>query len=129
MIDENNMPVPETTEYEEYSRELIEKGWKKGSEGYNSLMALHKHFETTPQEELERQWKEIEEQTKDIEGPTVEEYFNSLNPNYMYQKGYTEGATKFREVVESKLQIEFGEGEEATRNRILNILKEVFDNN
>lgn len=86
-------------DYSEYSKQLEDDGFKKGSREYESLMALHKYLNETPQEELEKSWKEVE----DIglpDGPTVEEYFASTNPNYMYQKGFTDGATKFKELLE-----------------------------
>lgn len=113
---------------QEYSEQLIQDGFRKDSQEYSSLMAFHRYLEETPQEELERQWKEIEESGIGSEGPTVEEYFASLNPNYMYQKGYTEGATKFKESLEKKLQTEFGEDEERFRNRVINIMNEIYEN-
>lgn len=85
---------------EEYRQELLKDNWKEDSQGYKSLMALHHHLIATPQEQLEKEWAEVEENTKDIKGPTVEEYFESLNPQAMYQKGYQEGAKRYKELVE-----------------------------
>jgi flagellar biosynthesis/type III secretory pathway protein FliH len=89
---------------EKYRQELIHDGWKEGSQEYNSLMALHDHLISTTDQELEKEWAEVEEATKEIEGPTVEEYFESLNPNVMYEKGYREGAKRYKELVEEYLK-------------------------
>jgi hypothetical protein len=85
---------------EEYRQELLKDGWKEDSQGYKSLMALHKHLISTTDEELEKEWAEVEERTKGIEGPTVDEYFESINPQAMYQKGYREGALRYKALVE-----------------------------
>lgn len=87
---------------EEYRQELIKNGWKEGDDGYKSLMGLHHHFIVTSQEELEKEWAEIE--ALGIEGPTVEEYFESTNPHAMYQKGYREGALRYKGLVEEYLK-------------------------
>jgi len=116
---------------EEYSQKLLKDGWKKESQGYNSLMALHRYFVSTPQEELEKEWAEIEEQTKGIEGPTVEEYFESLNPQAMYAKGYREGAKRYKELLEeffkgwvAQIREKQHESSEETRKKIEEIRKE-----
>ena len=87
---------------EEYSRELITGGWKEDSQGYKSLMALHHHLITTPQEELEQIAAEVD--ALGIEGPTIEEYLESTNPQAMYQKGYREGALRYKGLVEEFLK-------------------------
>lgn len=85
---------------DKYSQELLKDGWKVDSQGYKSLMALHSHLVSTPQEQLEKEWAEVEKATKEMEGPTVDEYFESTNPHAMYHKGYGEGAKRYKELVE-----------------------------
>lgn len=125
---------------EEYRQELLSEGWRENTREFDSLMSLHHYFEVTPQEELDRQWKEIEEQTAGIKGPTVDEYFESLNPQAMYAKGYREGAKKLKELIEVKIQeiITLGQkGEspsaysipEIYKMHVLPLIQEVYENN
>ena len=85
-------------------QELLNDGWKEDSREFKSLMALHDHLISTTDEELQKEWAEVEEQTKGIEGPTVEEYFESINPQAMYAKGYREGALRYKTMVEEYLK-------------------------
>ena len=50
-----------------------------------SLRLLQKYLDETPEEELKKQWKDIEDMG--FEGPTVDEYFQSLagNPKLIYE--------------------------------------------
>jgi hypothetical protein len=126
---------------ENYRLELIREGhFKEGSNSFDSLMSLHKHLISTPQEELEKEWKEIEDMG--IEGPTVEEYFQGLDPNYLYQKGFSDGATKFKDDLIAKFQSEspvnlkgidsngnpvFVEIDKFSREQIIAMINEVYE--
>jgi hypothetical protein len=130
---------------EEYRQQLIkEDNFKEGSKEFESLMALHKYFEVTPKEEQERILRAIEESGVGSGGPTVEEYFESLNPRFQYVKGYQEGATKFKDFLiekfksESPLQLKgidvngnpvFIEIDKFSREQIIQIIQEVYENN
>lgn len=130
---------------EEYRQELLREGnFKEGSREFESLMALHKYFEVTPKEELDKVLKEIEESGVGSAGPTVEEYFQSLNPAYQYQKGYTDGATKFKDMLIEKFKTEtpinlkgvdvngnpvFVEIDKFSREQIIKMIQELYDNN
>lgn len=132
-------------EMERYRQELISEGnFKEGSREFDSLMALHKHLTVTPKEELEREWKEIEESGIGSAGPTVEEYFQGINPQFQYQKGYTDGATKLKDLLIEKFKTEspinlkgidvngnsiFVEIDKFSRNQIIKMIQEVYDNN
>ena len=75
--------------YEKY-REAIngDKSIDEDSQSFISLFLFHKMLEETPQETLQAEFDSV----KDIGGdsPTVEEYFESLNPHAMYCKGAIE---------------------------------------
>ena len=75
--------------YEKY-REAVngDKSFKEDSQSFISLFLIHKHLEETPQEIIQAEFDAV----KDIGGdsPTVEEYFEALNPHAMYVKGATE---------------------------------------
>lgn len=130
---------------EEYRQELLREGnFKEGSREFESLMALHKYLEVTPKEEQDKIWKEIEESGVGSAGPTVEEYFQSLNPAYQYQKGYTDGATKFKDMLIEKFKTEtpinlkgidvngnpvFVEIDKFSREQIIKMIQELYDNN
>lgn len=60
-----------------------------------SLAALHKYFDETPQEEIDKLIREVEESTAGMQGPTVDEYFEGLNPVLQNYKGYQEGLKAF----------------------------------
>ena len=64
---------------EQYKQKLISEGWKEGSVHFNSLMKLHEMLESTPEEQLKKDWEEVEKM--ELQGPTVEEYFEFLAQN------------------------------------------------
>lgn len=88
--------------YEKYRAHVLKNGRTERDFGFESLYLLHKHLEETPKEELESEFKKVEDMA--IEGPTVDEYFESLNPGAQYQKGYSECAKKFKDAVTEKLR-------------------------
>jgi hypothetical protein len=94
--------MEESQSTKDYRQQLLNEGWREDSREFESLMALHKYLEETPQEVLEKEWAEIEKM--DHSGPTVEEYFQGINPQYQYQKGYSDGAKSFKDKVIAKLK-------------------------
>lgn len=82
--------------YENYKAE-IDSSFPEDSREFQSLFLLHKHLAETPKEELDKEFSEIE--AMGMGGPTVEEYFEGINPAFQYQKGYSEGAKKLMERV------------------------------
>lgn len=93
--------------YEKYRAEILKDGRKDTDYGFEMLFNLHKHLEETPIEELKKHFKEVEDMG--IEGPTVDEYFESLNPAVQYQKGYSKGAETFKNKITNKLRNDFDE--------------------
>ena len=43
---------------------------------------LKKHLEETPDKQLKKEWKEIEEKTKDINSPLAKEFAKQLQKKY-----------------------------------------------
>jgi len=84
---------------------------------------LRKHLQETPKEELEKEWAEIEK--LGIEGPTVEEYFESLNPTAMYAKGYTDSAKKFRELLIAEINFH----SIPNRDEIVALIDKIYNSN
>jgi len=90
------------------------------------LFYLHKHLEETPKEKLDEKWKEIEESGVGSDSPTVDEYFASLNPQYQFAKGYSEGGKIFREKMEGRLH-----GDERLTipvSEVVAMLKDIYEN-
>ena len=51
------------------------------------LDRVNEYFENTPEEQIQKDWKETLRQTKDVDSPTVEEFIASFN---IYQEIYKE---------------------------------------
>ena len=76
-------------ECEEYFREVVKKN--NENEMKNVLAELLEHIKTTPKEDLEREFNELEEWSN--VGPTVEEFMdfcNKVNKKPKYPKTYSE---------------------------------------
>jgi hypothetical protein len=131
---------------EAYRQQLLKEGnFKEGSREFDSLMALHKYFEVTPKDELEKIWKEIEDSGVGSDSPTVEEYFQGINPQFQYEKGYREGAKRLLDLLKVKFAdesntpmqfkpnengvIELVKADKFSREQIIKTMQEVFDNN
>jgi hypothetical protein len=72
-------------------------------------------LDETPQEELDKMIAEVDAQG--FQGPTVEEYMNSLNPNYNFMKG----AELFKEEFTKRLT-----ESTYTKEELLVLLEKVF---
>lgn len=130
---------------EQYRQQLInEENFKEGSNEFNSLMALHQYLESATDEQLEKDWKEFNDYSAGSGGPTVEEYFQGINPQHQYVKGYQEGATKLKDLLIAKFNIEspinlkgidvngnpvFVEIDKFSRSQIIQMIQEVYENN
>lgn len=93
--------------YEKYRAEVLTDGRKDTDFGFEMLYSLVKHLEETPKEKIEKYFKEVNDMG--IEGPTVDEYFEGLNPHAQYQKGYTACARKLKEEITNKLRNDLDE--------------------
>lgn len=114
--------------YEKYRAAVLTDGRTERDYGFESLFLLHKMLEETPFEKL----KEYSDSAFDgnNEGITVEEYFESLNPSVIYQKGYTDGATKFKEAVIKKIKEDIALSEDVYDGYdVINLLRETYNNN
>jgi hypothetical protein len=117
----NKSPQP----IKDYRQQLLDEGWKEDSNEFKSLMALHKHLDETPLEELEKEWAEIDK--LGYKGPTVEEYFQGINPQYQYQKGYSDGAKSLMDKVIGKLKEKDDEMVQIPIFEVIMLIKKIYD--
>lgn len=117
--------IEESESTKNYRQELLNDGWKENSYEYQSLMAFHKYLDETPQEELEKQWAEIDKMGHT--GPTVEEYFQGINPHYQYQKGYSEGAKTLMDKVIARLKEKDDEMVLIPISEVISLIKKIYD--
>jgi hypothetical protein len=96
-----------------------------GDQSFEMLFYLHKHLAETPEEEIQKEFDEVNK-TVSKEGVTVEEYFEGLNPAVQRLKGYSEGAESFMKKVEVRLR----EVENPTIpvDQVISLMKEIYDN-
>ena len=113
--------------YEKYRAAVLTDGRKDTDFGFESLFLLNKYLEETPQEELEKSWKEIEDSGVGSESPTVEEYFESINPNLMYAKGYGESAAEFKKAIIEKVN-ELDLDHLAYKEVFIQLVDEIYNN-
>lgn len=117
--------IEESESLKNYRQELLKDSWGEDSDGFKSLIALHKFFDETPQEKLEVLWSEIDKQVSN--GPTVDEYFESLNPVFQYQKGYSDGAKTLMDKVITKLSEKEDEMVLIPISEVVILIKKIYD--
>lgn len=120
--------------YEKYRDAICVDGRRENDFGFEMLFFLHKHLEETPADELQKEWDAVSKLNTDpIEfndnhnySPTVEEYFEGLNPAAQKLKGYSEGAKAFMDKLELRLKED--ERPVIPVSDILEIAKNIYKN-
>lgn len=120
--------------------------YKKVTKSLDEQIKLfEKLIDEIPKEEMDKIIAEVE--AMNIEGPTPEEYFESIHPQLQYVKGYREGALRYKTLVENFLKewvaeirkkesedinspkYNAGSIEDLIESHILPKMQEIFDNN
>lgn len=124
-----NINIKDDPNYEKYKRELAESNpdLKESDFGYEMLFCLHKHFAESTDEQLQKEWEEVEKMTEGIQGPTVDEYFESINPTYQYIKGYKQSAEKFKNILIQKLREKDEEQVLIPISEVITMVNKIYD--
>lgn len=114
---------PNFVKYAEHIKK--EHGYSIDDDFFPQMFFLHKYFEETPEDVLKKDWDEV---NKDVgsEGPTVDEYLQSISPEYQYRKGYTSGAEAFKNKVEERLKTY--DHSMISISAITDLLKDIYEN-
>ncbi len=132
--DEQMARIKSDPNYEKYAKHLLEEsGYKPGDEFFINMFLLHKMLEETPKEKLQADFDEIRgqiatEDDRDPQGhnysPTVDEYFEGINPQFQYQKGYSEGAKALMDKTIEYLN----KCDEVTVAEVINLMEKIYNN-
>lgn len=116
--------IEDDPNYEKYCQEIEQDSEiKRTDQFFESLFFLHKHLQETPEDELQKEWKSIEDMG--LGGPTVEEYFQGINPQYQYAKGYTESAAKFKEDI--IIAVKALDQDASYKQQMIDVVNEIYN--